>query len=113
MSDEKENAFWKWLNRAYAVIAAWCYKYIGGLFLEVKDGVKVISIGRVMLIAVFAIMAWFWLFKKVQEGSALEMPDMLFETFVALSAYVFGSKVAGALKTKWGNGGDKPPPGGP
>jgi len=83
----------------------WFYKYIGGLFVEVKkDGQLVISIGRVMLMIVFLIMVYFWLFKKVQEGSNLEMPDMLYETFVALCTYVFGSKVASALKTKWING---------
>lgn len=91
------------VKQIWATLTAWFYRYVGGLFIEIKDGQKVISIGRVMLICVFLIMAYFWLFKKVQEGSALEMPDMLYETFVALCTYVFGSKVASALKTKWGN----------
>lgn len=122
MADEtkKENAFWAWLKRAYAVIAAWCYKYVGGLIMEEKDGKLVISIGRTMLLLVFLIMVWFWMFKKVQEGSELEMPDMLFEVFVSLCGYVFGSKIASGLKHKWRNGhgkkppaGDKPEPQGP
>ena len=111
MPDEKkENAFVAWLKKVYAVIGAWCYRYIGGLIMEEKDGKLVISIGRSMLLGVFLIMVWFWMFKKVQEGSELEMPDMLYETFVALCAYVFGSKISSGLKTKWRNGhGDKPP----
>jgi len=105
MPDEKkDNAFVAWLKRAYATIAAWVYKYVGGLIMEEKNGKLVISIGRTMLLLVFAIMVWFWLFKKVQEGSELEMPDMLYETFVALAGYVFGSKIASGLKAKWHNG---------
>lgn len=38
----------------------WAYKYLGGLFLEEKDGHRVISIGRCMLIAVLAWMFYFW-----------------------------------------------------
>lgn len=117
---KKENAFWAWLKTAYGVVAAWCFKYIGGLIMEEKDGKQVISIGRSMLLGVFLIMVWFWLFKKVQEGSELEMPDMLYETFVALCGYVFGSKIATGLKMRWRNGhpkklpaGDKPEPQGP
>lgn len=81
-------------------IKNWFYKYLGGLFLEEKNGQMVISIGRAMLLCTFLIMSYFWLFQKVQEGGGeeiLEMPDMLYETFVALAAYVFGSKVAGVL----------------
>lgn len=94
------------LKKFWNTFKLWMYKYIGGLFLEEKkDGQLVVSIGRVMLMVVFLIMVYFWVFQKVQEGGEggkLEMPDMLYETFVALATYVFGSKVAGALKTKWG-----------
>lgn len=38
----------------------WAYKYIGGLFLEVKDGERVISIGRCMLLAILAWIFYFW-----------------------------------------------------
>lgn len=107
MSDEqvkKEAGFVGWLKRAYAAFAAWFYKYAGGLFIEVKDGQKVISIGRVMLLVVFLTMLYFWVLKKVQEGFKLEMPDMLFETFCVLCGYVFSTKVTAALKLKWNDG---------
>jgi len=43
-------------------VRGWAFKYIGGLFMEEKngDGKKVISIGRCMLIAVLAWMFVFW-----------------------------------------------------
>lgn len=94
--------FWDTIKGWWAIFKLWFYKYIGGLFVEQKkDGQLVISIGRVMLMVVFLAMLYFWLFKKVQEGGTLEMPDMLYETFLTLCAYVFGSKVASALKAKW------------
>lgn len=102
-------SFLEKLKKGWAVFKLWMYKYIGGLFVEEKkDGQLVISIGRVMLMVVFLTMLYFWLFKKVQEGGKLEMPDMLYETFLTLCAYVFGSKVASALKAKWGNGSNGP-----
>lgn len=110
MASEKKS-FWDRLKAIYAVVAAWCFKYIGGLIMEEKDGRLVISIGRTMLLSVFLIMVWFWMFKKVQAGSEMAMPDMLYETFVALAGYVFGSKIASGLKAKWQNGHGAPKPG--
>lgn len=107
MASEKKS-FWDRLKAIHAVVAAWCFKYIGGLFMEEKDGKMVVSLGRVLLLIVFMIMVWFWVFKKVQANSDLEMPDMLYETFVALCTYVFGSKIASGLKLRWGNGYGKP-----
>ena len=95
-----KKSFLDWLKAGYAVIAAWCFKYLGGLVLEEKDGKMVISIGRTMLLLVFLIMVYFWLVKKVQEGSSLELPDGLYATFVSLCGYVAGSKVVGVFKTR-------------
>jgi len=38
----------------------WAFKYIGGLFMDEKDGRKIISIGRCLLIFVVFWMAYFW-----------------------------------------------------
>jgi len=103
MASEKKS-FWDRLKAIHAVVAAWCFKYIGGLFMEEKGGKMTVSLGRVLLLIVFMIMVWFWLAKKVQANSALEMPDMLYETFVVLCGYVFGSKIASGLKLRWSNG---------
>lgn len=109
----KEDKFISWIKKAYSILATWCYKYIGGLFLEDKNGKLVISIGRTMLLLVFVIMVWFWLFK----GAGKEMPGMLFEAFVTLCGYVLGSKVASlvsGMRSKiFGSSRDKPSPEGP
>lgn len=113
--EKKENAFKAWLKRVLAAIGAWFAKYVGGLILEEKNGRMVISIGRVMLLLVFGIMAYFWICEIMayfqaegdQEISSSAMPDMLYATFAALCGYVFGSKVVSGLKTKWGNGAPK------
>lgn len=38
----------------------WLYKYVGGLFLEDKDGHRVISIGRCMLLSILGWMFYYW-----------------------------------------------------
>ena len=106
MADSK---FWAWLKKAVAKIGDWSYRYIGGLFMEQKDGKSVISIGRVAFMGVLGIMAWYWLFKSapiVPEGKPpiqLELPDGLIEAFYALAGYVFGTKLVGALKSRNSN----------
>jgi hypothetical protein len=44
----------------WAGLKFWTYKYIGGLCMEEKDGERVISIGRCMLLATLAWLFWFW-----------------------------------------------------
>jgi hypothetical protein len=47
-------------SKAWENFKWWLYKYIGGLFLEEKEGSRVISIGRCMLLATLAWIFWFW-----------------------------------------------------
>ena len=90
------------LRAIYATLAAWAHKYIGGLFLEEKDGKMVVSIGRVALLIVLGMMIWVWYRCMAYEGTA-EMPPGLFEVFCVLASYVFGTKVVGAIR-EWRNG---------
>ena len=70
--------------------------------METKDGKLVVSIGRVSFLAVLLTMLWVWYRSVMYEGSAT-MPPNIMEVFYVLSAYVFGSKVVGVLKDKWGD----------
>lgn len=70
---------WSWIR-------TYLWKFLGGLFLDEKAGQQVISLGRVMLIIVFAVMLHCW-----QQDKAAT-PAGLMEAFYVLLGYVFGSK---------------------
>jgi hypothetical protein len=80
MSEEevkKPNAFIKfWIS-----VKEWAFKYIGGLFMEEKngDGKKVISIGRCLLIVVVIAMIRFW---ETWMGAMTLTPEMLAQAVV-------------------------------
>ena len=56
MTEETRNR----LAAAWGSFKDWAYRYLGGLFLEEKDGKRVISFGRCMLLAILGWMFWFW-----------------------------------------------------
>ena len=90
---------WEWLKKTKKEIGDWCFKYLGGLFMEPKNGGMVISLGRTAFVGTLTVMTWFWLFKSVPEGQAQpQLPDGLFATWSVLAGYVFGTKVSDALK---------------
>jgi hypothetical protein len=60
-------------------VRVWCFKYIGGLFMEEKDGKQVISIGRCLLIAVVGWMFSFW---GVWIGALTITPEVLAQALV-------------------------------
>lgn len=49
-----------WIKSTWQSIKAWSYKYIGGLFMEPKNGGLVISLGRTSFIAILAYLVSFW-----------------------------------------------------
>lgn len=57
MNAEKQSGWW---SCCWAGVREWAYKYIGGLFMEQKDGRRVISIGRCMLLSILGWMFWYW-----------------------------------------------------
>jgi len=83
--------FWVWIK-------TYLFKFLGGLFMEDRNGAPVISLGRVALIAVLVQMFIFW----HRETSVL--PDGLMEVFYALTGYVFGSKAISTVKDWLGYG---------
>lgn len=97
--------FWLWVK-------TYLFKFLGGLFMDDKNGAQVISLGRILLISVFGTMMWFWHHEKP------ELPGGLMETFYALLGYVFGSKAVQTaqqwVETKGPTiGGSLKPPEGP
>jgi hypothetical protein len=70
---------WNWIK-------TYLFKFLGGLFMDEKAGAQVISLGRVMLIIVFAVMLHCW------HQDKAELPAGLMEAFIAMLGYVFGSK---------------------
>lgn len=95
----------KWYEKVWNGIRSWCYKYIGGLFMDDKAGQLTVSLGRVTLLLVLIQMMWVWK-RGVLDGEpgTPELPDGMLEVFMILAGYVFGSKITSALHTKWGNG---------
>lgn len=87
----------EWLKKTWKGFKEWAYKYIGGLFMESKDGKLTISLGRVSFLGVLSVMGWFWIFK-----GEVKLPDGLFETFLTLAGYIFGTKITGAVKDRLG-----------
>ncbi len=74
---KEPNTFIKfWLS-----VKEWAFKYIGGLFMEEKngDGKKIISIGRCLLIAVVIAMVRFW---ETWIGAMTLTPEMLAQVIV-------------------------------
>lgn len=86
------------LSKWWGTVKLWSYKYIGGLFLEDKEGHKVISVGRCGLIFMVFRINGFWSGWTIETG---DMPPGMMEVFYAFAAYVLGSKGVGALKSKW------------
>ena len=79
-------------KRIWRGIKGWVYKYIGGLFMDSKDGQLTISLGRTALISVLIQMMWVWRRVVLDGQPGMELPDGMLEVFLALSGYVFGSK---------------------
>jgi hypothetical protein len=80
---------------------AFAYKWIGGLFLEDKNGVLVVSLGRVSFLVVLGWMLVFWSRWYFTAGAEANLPPGLLEVFYTLAAYVFGSKVTDVLRAKF------------
>lgn len=83
---------WNWVK-------TYLWKFIGGLFLDEKQGAQVISLGRVLVILTFAWMAHCW-----TKGDPA-LPGGLQETFYVLLGYVFGSKAVQTAQTWLGTKG--------
>ena len=68
----------------------WCktnlFKFIGALIMDDREGVQVLSLGRVLLGIVFVVMMISWHREKP------ELPGGILEVFYALLGYVFGTK---------------------
>jgi hypothetical protein len=90
------------MRRVMAKVWLWVknylWKFVGGLFMEDRAGTSVISLGRVLLLAVFVTMITFW------HKERPELPGGLMEAFYALLGYVFGSKAVGTAREWLGNG---------
>lgn len=97
MTDVKKNAFLEWLKKFVTLLGAWAHKYLGGLFMEEKDGKQVVSIGRVSFAVVLSVMIWVWYRCMVYEET-VALPPGLMEAFYTTAGYVFGSKVVGMVK---------------
>lgn len=100
MTEEKKAkllSFWLGLK-------AWCYKYIGGLFMEEKGGKLTVSLGRVAMVLILIMFVWVWRRSVLDGETGVELPAGMLEVFYVLAGYVFGSKIASGLKTKWSNG---------
>lgn len=107
MADEKkeiQKSEEKWYVRLWSGVRAWCYKYIGGLFMDEKAGKLTVSLGRVTILLVLFQMMWVWRRTVIDGEPGAELPDGMLEVFLVLAGYVFGSKAVAALHTKWKNG---------
>ena len=82
---------WLWVKN-------YLWKFVGGLFMDEKDGTQAVSLGRVLLLAVMVQMFIFW------HRERPELPGGLMEVFYTLTGYVFGSKVVGTAREWLGNG---------
>jgi len=100
MTEQKQNK----ACLVWSKICGWVYKYVGGLFMEEKNGKLTISLGRVAIILVLFQMMWVWRRVVLDGQPGAELPDGMLEVFIALASYVFGSKAVTALKAKWSSG---------
>jgi len=94
----------KWYERIWKGVRSWAYKYIGGLFMDEKNGQLTMSLGRVTLLLILFQMMWVWRKVVLDAEPGGELPDGMLEVFLILASYVFGSKITSALHTKWKNG---------
>ena len=79
-------------------IKAWCFKYIGSMFMESRvNGTLHMSIGRVLL----AIAAGFSLYVWVYRGS--DIPSGMQVFLMANLSYVLGSKINNTVKSALNN----------
>jgi hypothetical protein len=93
------------LNKKITAVKNWTYKYIGGMLMEEKkNGDLAISLGRVSFVSVLLVMMWYWIAKSAPADGEPKLPDGLFETFVTLAGYIFGTKVTSVLKSKMEGG---------
>jgi hypothetical protein len=67
------------------------WRYFISMVMEIKDGAWGLSIGRVLLLALFthALVVWSW---------GHDIPDHELDTLAGLLAYVLGSKIVGAVQ---------------
>ncbi len=105
------------LSSWWSYFKLWTYKYIGGLVMEEKkDGQLSVSLGRVSFVAVLLKIMTYWgdwaatavgtAGDTVETGEMVEavvssMPPGMIEVFYVLATYNFGTKISGALKSKW------------
>lgn len=96
-------------SNVWAWIQGWFAKYVGGLFMEAKEGKQKMSLGRVSFLLVLLQMMWIW--RESMAPGATNPPPLppgMLEAFYTLSAYVFGSKAVGTVKDMVSKrGGDK------
>jgi len=90
-----------WLSRFWEGLKTWCFKYIGGLFMEDKAGQMVVSLGRVAILLVLLQMMWIWKRAVVDGEQISALPEGMIEVFLILASYVFGTKAVNALNKKW------------
>lgn len=120
----------KWYEKLWDGVKVWGHKWLGGLVMENKDGKQVVSLGRTLLLGTIGLMTGFWwqsfapvvidpgaiaaglqgvenpqdvalAVVEAMHGAPKNLPPGLLEVFLTLCGYVFGTKVASALKDKW------------
>ena len=79
-------------------VKAWCWKYLGTLFMDEKNGGQAVSLGRVSFLLVLGLALWMW---SPLEGS-LEIPDTMSTTLLTLMGYNLGTKGLVAAKEIFG-----------
>ncbi len=85
--------FKTWLSNFWEGLSEWVYKYLGALVMDEKDHRMVMSIGRVMLLVLFAALLWSWRHVLLADGEIpSKLPPGMLECFYALLAYVLGGK---------------------
>lgn len=89
-----------WLNRLWVGLRAWCFKYIGGLFMEEKAGQMVVSLGRVSILLVLLQMMWVWKRAVIDGEAGTPLPEGMIEVFLILASYVFGTKAVNAFRER-------------
>lgn len=78
-------------------IKATAWKYLGAMFLEVKDnGTRAVSMGRVAFLALFAQAMWIW----SGWSEAVDLPGGMLTILGGLLAYITGTKVVDAIAAR-------------
>lgn len=82
----------------WAKVKHWCWKYIGTLFMDSKNGGQAMSLGRVSFLLVLCLALWMW----SPLGGSLEIPETMSTALLTLMGYNLGSKGVHTVKEIFG-----------